>query len=341
MNPRGEARVFVVAEAGVSNYGDPELAHRQVEAAAAAGADAVKFQAWRTGELVSRSAARETAGALGHDWFQRMAERELPPGALEELQAHASERGLVFFATPHDAASLRHLVEELDVPLLKVGSGEASSWSFLEEVGRAGKPVLISFGMQSDEEAARAVDTVRAAGAPEVTALHAVSVYPTPPTLADLGRLRRLAERLGAPVGLSDHTVGGHVALAAVALGAHVIEKHLTLDRADPRSLDNAGALEPAEWIDFVRQVRDVEAALSPPPAEELASALAATRDWALPALVAARDLEAGIRLEPEHLTAKRPLRGGVAASELDRIVGRTLRRPLRTDQQLRAADLA
>jgi N,N'-diacetyllegionaminate synthase len=336
-----EAHVFVVAEAGVSNYGDPELAHRQVDAAAAAGADAVKFQTWRTPELVSRPAARAAARDLGHDWFQRMAERELPPGALEELQAHALEQGIRFFATAHDVPSLRHLVDDLGVPLLKVGSGEASNWSFLREVGRARKPVLISFGLQTDNEARRAVEILREAGAPEVTALHAVSVYPTPAPLADLGRMLRLRELLGAPVGLSDHTVGAHVALAAVGLGARVLEKHLTLDRDDSRSLDNAGALEPGEWIDFVRQVRELESALSPPPAEELASALAASRDWALPALVAARDLAAGTVLGREDLVAKRPLRGGVAASELDRVVGRTLRRPLRADEQLRAGDVS
>jgi N,N'-diacetyllegionaminate synthase len=331
--PKG--RVFVIAEAGVTNYGDPELAHRQVDAAADAEADAVKFQAWSTEELVSRSAAGRHAAELGHDWFQRLAERELSREALRDVQAHARERGITFFATAHDPPSLEFLVDELDVPWLKVGSGEASNWDFLSAVGEARRSVLVSFGLQSDAEAARAVEILRDAGAPEVVVLHTVTVYPTPAALAQLGRLRRLHELAGAPVGLSDHTVGTHVALAAVALGACAIEKHLTFDKLDQRSLDNPGALEPAEWTDFVRQIREVEEALGEPDGTALAAALEQSRDWAFQALVAAVDLPAGTVLERSHVKAKRPLRGGIPATELERIVGRTLSRAVKRDDQL------
>jgi N,N'-diacetyllegionaminate synthase len=325
--------VFVVAEAGISNYGDPELAHRQVDAAADAGADAVKFQAWRTSELVSRSTE------LGQRWHERMAGRELPPEAFAELQAHATGRGLTFFATAHDASSVGFLVE-LDVPLLKVGSGEASNWEFLRVAGAAGRPVLIAFGLQSDEEARRAVDVLLEAGAPEVTALHTVTIYPTPVHLAGLERIARLAELLDVPVGYSDHTVGRHVSLAAVALGAQALEKHLAFDKTDDRSLDNAGALEPAEWVEFVREIRELEAALDEPAREELEDARASFRDWALQAVVAARDLEAGRELAREDLSAKRPLGDGVPASDLESGVGRRLRRAVAADEQIRAADL-
>ena len=325
--------VFLVAEAGVSNYGDPELAHRQVDAAADAGADAVKFQAWRTSELVSRSTE------LGQRWHERMAGRELPPEVFGELKAHAAERGVTFFATAHDAPSVEFLVG-LDVPLLKIGSGEASNWEFLRVAGAAGRPVQIAFGLQSDDEARRAVDVLREAGAPEVTALHTVTIYPTPARLAGLERMTRLAGLLDVPVGYSDHTVGRHVALAAVALGAQALEKHLTFDKSDDRSLDNAGALEPAEWVDFVREVRELEPALREPAREELEEARASFRDWALQALVAARDLKAGTELAPDDLAAKRPLGDGVPASELERVVGRRLRRAVAADEQIRAADL-
>ena len=326
--------VFLVAEAGVSNYGDPELAHRQVDAAADARADAVKFQAWRTSELVSRSTE------LGQRWHERMAGRELPPDAFRELQAHAGERGLTFFATAHDAPSVAFLAE-LDVPLLKVGSGEASNWEFLRVVGAAARPVLIAFGLQSDDEARRAVEVLREAGAPEVTALHTVTIYPTPARLAGLKRMTRLAGLLDVPVGYSDHTVGRHVALAAVARGAQALEKHLTFDKADDRSLDNAGALEPGEWVEFVREVRELETALGEPAAEELDEARASFRDWALQALVAARDLEAGTELGRDDLVAKRPLGDGLPASELESVVGRRLRRAVASDEQIRLADLA
>jgi N,N'-diacetyllegionaminate synthase len=334
-------RVFVIAEAGVTNYGDDEVAHRQVDAAADARADAVKFQAWRTEELVSRVAAERHAAELGHDWFQRMAGRELSQEALRDVQAHAAERGITFFATAHDASSLEFLVGELQVPLLKVGSGEASNWDFLRIVGETGRPVFVSFGLQSDTEAARAVEILREAGAPDVVVLHTLTVYPTPARLADLGRLRRLRENLGAPVGLSDHTVGTHVALAAVALGARTIEKHLTFDKLDPHSHDNPGALEPAEWIEFIRQIREVEEALREPDGDALAAALERSRDWALQALVAAIDLPAGTVVERSHLKAKRPLHGGIPASELERVVGRTLTRSIKRDDQLDQEALA
>jgi N,N'-diacetyllegionaminate synthase len=326
--------VFLVAEAGVSNYGDPELAHRQVDAAADAGADAVKFQAWRTAELVSRSTE------LGRHWHERMASRELPPESFAELKAHAAERGLTFFATAHDAPSVEFLVG-LEVPLLKVGSGEASNWEFLRVVGAAARGVLIAFGLQSDEEARRAVELLLEAGAPEVTALHTMTIYPTPAQLAGLERMTRLAGLLDVPVGYSDHTVGRHVALAAVALGARAVEKHLAFDKTDERSLDNAGALEPAEWVEFVREVRELETALGEPAREELDEARASFRDWALQALVAARDLEAGRELAREDLSAKRPLGEGVPASELERVIGRRLRRAVAADDQILLADLA
>jgi N-acetylneuraminate synthase/N,N'-diacetyllegionaminate synthase len=330
-------RVLVVCEAGVTNYGDPELAHRQIDVAAAAGCDAVKFQAWRTDELVSKPVAEQLAAELGRDWYARMATRELSFEELRSLQEHAGRVGLVFFATAHDDSSLSFLVDELDVPCLKVGSGEASNWTFLRRVGAARKPVLISFGLQTDDEARRAVDELRAAGATEIVAFHTVSLYPTPPEQMHLSRIAELAVLLGVPVGLSDHTVGWHVPVAAVALGACAIEKHLTFDKTDPRSLDNPGALEPDELKTMVRAIREVEAALGEPPASD---ALSASRDWALQAVVAARPLAAGDTLTADDVAFKRPARGGVPASEVESLLGRPLRRAIATDEQIHADDM-
>lgn len=331
-------RVFIVCEAGVTSFGDPALAHRQVDVAADSGADAVKFQAWRTENLVSRHVAERLEDELGADWFRRMAERELPFDELRRLATHAHERELVFFATPHDEESLEFLVSDLDVPCLKVGSGEASNWSFLRRVGEARKPVLIAFGLQDDDEARRAVELLREAGAPEVVAFHTVSVYPTPPELAALERIPRLAALLGVPIGISDHTVGWHVLLAGVALGARAIEKHLTFDKADQRSLDNAGALEPNEFPQMVRQVRDLELALAAPPAAD--DRIARSRDWALQAVVAASPLEQGHVLTAGDIAFKRPARGGVPASEVECLLGRRLSRSVDVDEQIRLEDV-
>jgi N,N'-diacetyllegionaminate synthase len=329
--------VFVICEGGVTNYGDPEIAARQVDAAEKSGADAVKFQAWRTESLVSRPVAARLTQELGNDWYKRMKSRELPFAEFARLRRSAEERGLVFFATPHDQPSLDFLADELDVPCLKVGSGEASNWRFLRMVGAKRKPVFISFGLQSDEEAHRAVDILDEAGAGEIVAFHTVSLYPTPYAAADLRRLSRLRELLGVPVGISDHTAGWHVPLAAVALGAQAIEKHLTFDKSDPRSLDNAGALEPDEFRAMVSQVRDLESALAPGSSE----GRAASADWALQAVVAARRLEPGHVLQEADVAYKRPLHGGVAASDVDRLLGRELTHAVEPDEQIRLDDTA
>jgi len=332
--------VFVVCEAGVTNYGDPDLARRQIDVAVEAGADAVKFQAWDTPSLVSRHAANARRGDLGYDWFERMEERRLDWDALRELQRYARERGITWYATPHDERALRFLVDVLDVPMLKVGSGEAGNLAFLQLVGGAERSVQIAFGLQSDDEAARAVAELLAGGATDVIAFHTVSVYPTPASLAWLTRVDRLRELLGIPVGISDHTVGWHVPLAAVARGADAVEKHLTFDRADPRSLDNPGALEPTEFTEMVRQIREVEEALETPEPAALADAVAVARAWATQAVVAARDLAAGMELAPSDVEFKRPALGGVPAGEVGSLLGRRLVRAVVADEQIRREDV-
>jgi N,N'-diacetyllegionaminate synthase len=333
-------RCFLICEAGVTNYGDIELARRQVDAAAEAGVDAIKFQAWDTAALVSKREAARLQDELGYDWFARMEERRLDWDELRELQAYAEEKGLVFFAAAHDDTGLRFLVEQLDVPLLKIGSGESANDRFVRQVGETGKPVLISFGLQTDDEVLHAVELLRDAGTPEILAFHCVSVYPTPYALVDLERMDRLRELLGVPVGLSDHSIGSHVCLAAVARGAAAIEKHLTFDRADPRSLDNPGAFEPDELVAFTRQARELETALRPPPAAELEEALARARDWATQAIVAARALPAGHVLTDADLELKRPARGGLPPAALPDVLGRTLASGLAGDEQLRLEHL-
>jgi N,N'-diacetyllegionaminate synthase len=305
-----------------------------------AGADAVKFQAWVTEELVSRSAAAEAREQLGYDWFERMEERRLSQDDLRHVSDYAGERGVTFFASPHDERSLEFLVEELEVPLLKVGSGEAANERFLRAVGSAGKPTLISFGLQSLEEAKRSVRTLRDAGAAEVVPLHCVTLYPTPYELSRLDRIGALRDAFGDPVGISDHTVGRHIILGAVAVGATVVEKHLTFDREDPRSLDNPGALEPAEFAALVREIRELEEALRPVDDATFGDALTGSRAWAEQAVVAARPLSAGVALTDSDLAFKRPAHGGIPASEAPRLVGRTLRRDVRQDDQIRDDDL-
>jgi N,N'-diacetyllegionaminate synthase len=334
------APLFIICEAGVTNYGERELALRQVDAAVQAGADAVKFQLWRTEHLVSRRVAQRLERDLGYNWFDRLKAKELSHDDIRAVAAHARERGILFLATPHDDESLAFLVEQLDVPMLKVGSGESHNLEFLHRVGAHRKPVLISFGLQTDEEAMGAVEALRHAGAPAIAALHCVTQYPTPPQLADLPRIPALASLLNILVGYSDHTVGWHIPLAAAALGACVLEKHLTFDKADPRSLDNPGALLPDEFSAFVRQVRELESALAAPTEEQLASSRRRARDWAGQAIVAAREIAAGTVIERGMLALKRPARNGLGPESLGTVVGRRTRRAVAHDEQITLSDL-
>ncbi len=315
--------LFIICEAGVTNYGARDLALRQVDAAVQAGADAVKFQLWRTEHLVSRAEAKE----LSHD-------------DIRAIAAYARTSGILFLATPHDEESLAFLVKQLDVPVLKVGSGESHNVEFLQKIGACRKPVLISFGLQTDDEAIAGVEALRHAGSPAIAALHCVTQYPTPPQLADLKRISAMAALLGIPVGYSDHTVGWHIPLAAVALGACVLEKHLTFDKTDPRSLDNPGALLPDEFATLVRQVRELESALASPTPELQASARQRAREWAGQAIVAAHEIAAGTVIERGMLALKRPARNGLGPEALGTVVGRRTRRVVAHDEQITMSDL-
>ncbi len=329
----GLEHVFVVCEAGVTNYGELELALRQVDAAVEAGADAVKFQAWVTEALVSREAAAAAREALGYDWFERLEERRLSEGDLRRVRDYAAERGITFFASPHDEVSLRFLVDELEVPMLKVGSGEAANERFLRAVGAAGRPTLISFGLQSVEEAKRAGDILRAAGAAEVVPLHCVTLYPTPYSLARLDRLATLREALGLPIGISDHTVGRHVALAAVALGARVVEKHFTLSR-DMYGPDASLALEPDELEDLVEGVREIETMLANPVDKDELEPFAEMKRVFEKSVVAVADIPTGATLEEAMLAAKKP-GTGIPAHRLREVVGRRARVDIAADSVL------
>lgn len=333
--------VFVICEGGLTHYGEMPLAKKQIDAAAAARADAVKFQAWKTEELVSRPVAKRLEAELGYDWFERLQYKELTASQLRELQSYAASKKIPWFATPHDEWGLDVLDKELDAPVFKIGSGEAHNVDFLAKVGRRGKPVVISFGLQSDDEAVAAVRTLQDAGARGVVALHCVTAYPMPYEMIGLGRIARLHKLLGVPVGFSDHSVGRHAVLAAVALGAVAIEKHLTFDKSDPRSLDNPGALLPEEFVSLVAEVRDLEKSLRDIPEQERMTFLKKSRDWAGQSIVARRDIPVGAAIDKTMLAYKRPLRGGLNPADAEKIIGRKTVRPIAADEQITLADIA
>ena len=320
---------FVIAEAGVNHNGDLELARRLVDAAAEAGADAVKFQTFSADRLATAAApqADYQRRNTGIEESQRaMLHRlELTAEAHRELMARCRERGILFLSSPFDEDSADFL-EELGVPAFKIPSGELTNVPFLAHVARKGRPLIVSTGMATLDEVRPAVETIRQAGSPPLALLHCVSSYPAQPADVNLRAMATLREAFAVPVGFSDHTAGTDIALAAVALGANILEKHLTLDRTLPGP-DHLASLEPDEWIAMVVALRRIEAALGdgrkrPAPSEADAARVARK------SLVAAGDLPAGCVLRRDHLAIRRP-GTGLPPGRLESVLGRRLRRAL------------
>lgn len=320
---------FVVAEAGVNHNGSLELALQLVDAAAAARADAVKFQTFRADRLASPEAPkagyqRQTT-APEESQLDMLRRLELSAEAHRRLQHHSEERGILFLSTPFGEDSA-DLLEGLAVPAFKISSGDLTNLLFLRHVARKGKPLLVSTGMATLDEVRCAIDAIRAEGLDAIVLLQCTSAYPADPRDANLRALETMRAEFGLPVGYSDHTPGQETALAAVALGACIIEKHLTLGRTLPGP-DHAASFEPGEFAKLVEAVRTVEAALGTGQKVPAASELD-TLNVARKSLVAARDIAAGEILTEESIAIQRPGTGLAPARRAD-IVGRTVRIPV------------
>ena len=334
--PPEPGRVLVIAEAGVNHNGDLKTAMKLVDAALSAGADAVKFQAFRADRLVTRDAPKalyqvhETGRGSQFDMLKAL---ELSNEQFGKLFAHAKAAGIPFLASPFDADSLAMLVD-LGVEAIKLGSGELTDLPLLRRAAMTGKPLLLSTGMADEEEIGEALSAIEEAGkpAPPVVLLHAVSSYPCPLEEANVKAVATLAASFGRPVGYSDHTEGDLAALAAVALGASVIEKHLTLDRT-MECPDHKASMEPVEFGDLVRKIRSLEKAMGtgekvPQPSEK------GVREVARKSIVADRDISAGTILVPRLVAMKRP-GTGMPPKALEDLVGRAAKRDIPRDTLL------
>ena len=334
-----QAPCFVIAEAGVNHNGDTALAHRLVDAAAETGADAVKFQTFRPESLAAAGAplAEYQERAVKADDQQKMlAKLALSESAHRELKTHAEERGLVFLSSPFDEASADFL-DALGVAAFKIPSGEVTNHPFLAHVARKGRPMLVSTGMCDLPEVGAAVDAIREAGDPPLALFHCVSSYPAAAADANLRAMETLSRAFGVPVGWSDHTEGPEATLAAVARGARMVERHLTLDRSLPGP-DHRASLEPDDFARMTRSIRVVEEALgtgekTPRPSErEIAAVARKSLHWRVA-------LTAGARVEPEHVVALRP-GTGVPPSEQAALVGARLRRDVRAGAMVERDDV-
>lgn len=317
---------YVIAEAGANHNRDLDVARRLIDAAADARADAVKFQTYSGRTMYSSKTPRfEYLGELGDKPAHELLEEiSLPRDWQPILAEHCRDRSIEFLSTPFD----RQAVDELDalgVAAFKIASFELVDLPLLRYAAKTGRPMILSTGMANLGEIEEAVDACRSAGCDEIALLQCASLYPSPPAIMNLRTIPAMQAALGVPVGLSDHTLGIHVAMAGVALGATIVEKHFTLDRS-MSGPDHPFAVEPGELRDLVAHIRDVEDAMGDgvkrgPSDEEAREMYVKARR----SVVAACSIPVGTVITDDMLTVKRP-GWGVKPRDLDRLVGRVAR---------------
>lgn len=317
-------RALIIAEAGVNHNGDLAMALRLVDVAADAGADLVKFQTFRADRLVTESARKAAYQSRLTDpaesQYAMLQRLELTRGMHETLIEYCASRGIGFFSSGFDVESIDLLVE-LGAERFKIPSGEITNLPYLRHVGRYRKPVILSTGMATIQEIRAALAVLEQAGTPadRVTVLHCSTEYPAPMAEVNLRAMATMRSTLGVEVGYSDHTSGFEVAIAAIALGATVIEKHFTLDRRLPGP-DHAASLEPAELKAMVTAIRNIEQALGDgikrPTSAELRN-----RPTVRKSLAAACPIRAGEVFSETNVAVKRP-GTGYSPMRWDEVIG-------------------
>ncbi len=327
--------VTVIAEAGVNHNGDLETAKAMARVARDCGADIVKYQTAVPELVISRFAEKaayqkETTGAA-ESQLEMVRRLHFDFAAHRELKEYCDSIGIQYLSAPFDIPSVEFL-GTLGLPLIKVPSGEITNLPYLEAVGRLNTPVLLSTGMSTLGEITDALGILDDTGCPAVTVLHCNTQYPTPYEDANLTAMLELYDQFGLPVGLSDHTPGVECAVAAVALGATVIEKHFTLDRSWPGP-DQKASLEPPELRALVDAVRHTEAALGSG-VKHVTASEAPNKAVARKSIVAARDIRRGEVFTAENLLTKRP-GDGISPMRWYEVLGQTAKRDFAADEKI------
>lgn len=330
--------VTIIAEAGVNHNGDLDRALEMVAAAAAAGADYVKFQAFDAATLVAagaKTAGYQAANTGVADQAELLRDLQIDLDGFARLAAACRENDIGFMATAFETGMADALIG-MGMDRIKIASGELTNGPALARFGALGLPVILSTGMATLDEVRQAVALLQRAGALDITLLHCTSLYPAPAASLNLRAMQTMAGALGLPVGYSDHSLGDHAALAAVALGATTVEKHFTLDRTLPGP-DHPASLEPDELAEMISRIREIGVMLGngdkAPSREEAETAALVRRSWH-----AARDLPAGTVLADGMLVLMRPESGLPGWTSP---VGATLGRPVVAGQPIRRGDLA
>jgi len=316
--------VFIIAEAGVNHNGSIDFAYKLIDIAVKAGADAVKFQTFKAENLVSKTAQKaeyqkQTTDA-SETQFDMIKKLELDVNTHKSLIEYCHKKDIMFLSTPFDCDSI-DLLNKLGLSIFKIPSGEITNLPYLRHIGALGKQIILSTGMSNLQEVEDALNILIDAGTPKenITVLHANTMYPTPMEDVNLNAMLTIHEELGVAVGYSDHTLGIEVDIAAVAMGASVIEKHFTLDKTMDGP-DHAASLEPKELKSMVSAIRNTEKALGGYK-KRPSSSESVNIEIVRKSIVASQDIEKGGLLTEENITVKRP-GSGISPMKWDSVIG-------------------
>lgn len=319
--------VLIIAEVGVNHNGSMEIARKLVDAAVAAGADIIKFQTFKAERLVSKNAKKadyqkKNMGDGNDSQFEMLKKLELSKQDHEELIAYCHQRGIRFWSTAFDFESMDYL-HSLNLGLWKIPSGEITNYPFIRKIASYREPVIMSTGMCDETDIQNAIQVLKqyGMGKEQITILHCNTQYPTPYKDANLKAMLTIKREFGTRIGYSDHTQGIEVPIAAVALGAEVIEKHFTLDRNLPGP-DHKASLEPAELKAMVSAIRNIEQALGDG-IKKVSDSERSNRAVARKSIVAACPIKKGEIFTEENLTVKRP-GNGISPMKWQEVVGTT-----------------
>ena len=331
MNPH----TYIIAEAGVNHNGRLDLALQLCDAAKQAGVDAVKFQTWKTELIVSKETemAEYQKENIGNNesQFDMLKKLELSYDDFDTIKGYCDKIGIQFLSTADESESLDFLCS-IGIPFIKLGSGDINNIPYLRYIGSKGMPVIISTGMSTMKDVSLAYETLQEAGAKDITVLHCTTNYPCPMNEVNLNAMLTIKNALKCKVGYSDHTMGIEIPIAAVALGAEVIEKHFTLDR-NMEGPDHPASLEPEELKEMVRQIRHIEEALgngikAPNESERKISKVV------LKSIVAKQNIQKGEILTENNLAIKRTNKG-LSAVYWDLIIGTEAKTNYKTDEPI------
>lgn len=331
------SKTLIIAEAGVNHNGDMEIAKRLIDAAAEAGVDFVKFQTFKANEIVSKEAPKaeyqvENTGNASESQYEMIKKLELSEENHEELIEYCNLKGVNFLSTAFDLPSI-DLLNELDIALFKIPSGEITNLPYLRKIAATNKKIILSTGMANMEEIGAALAVLKENNeSRDVTVLHCNTEYPTPMEHVNLNAMHSIQETYDVAIGYSDHTLGIEVPIAAVALGATVIEKHFTLSR-EMEGPDHAASLEPDELKHMVSAIRNIEMALGSA-AKETTDSERKNIPIARKSVHLAEALEAGHTIQESDLVMKRP-GNGISPMDYEQLLGRVVRHSIPKDHLL------